>query len=172
MGVTSKVLLLRTASALAAHSPIDTTIITGEKYGMTTKKPSAFLQAFMRVSSEHRRYVQLYGITERQLPPDHVVQEQARRAERDTSLLPEDIAALDRTVSPIDSHASRLLNQAAEHASSGYRTIALAEFNRARFLAPPIAEATRNYESPAFIEAFDHITPRIGPSKTIPVNDS
>ncbi|MCC6154857.1 MAG: hypothetical protein IT367_13915 [Candidatus Hydrogenedentes bacterium] len=167
-----KVLLLRTASALATHSPVDTTEITGEKYGVTSKKPGAYLQAFMRVSSEHRRYIHMYRLTEPLLPSDDIVREQARRAARDTSLLPEDIAALDRTISPIDLHASRLLNQAAEHTISGYRSHAEAEFSRAQFLAPHVANATRDKSSPSFIEAFDLFVPRIAPPRSKPINDS
>jgi hypothetical protein len=167
-----RVLLLRTASALATQSPVDTTIITGEKYGMTSKKPGAYLQAFMRVSSEHRRYVQLYGMTGPRLPSDGVVREKDRRTRFDTSLLPEDLAKIERTDWPLETHASLLLNQAAEEALAGFKSHALTTYRRAHYLAPHIADAARDKESPSFLDALDLIVPQKTASNGKRVDDS
>ena len=148
------------------------TVITGEKYGMTTRKPGAYLQAFLRVSSEHRRYVNLYGVCDAEVPSDETVREQDRRWRIDTSLLPEDLAQIERTDSPIERHAGALLHHAADDARRGQQARAASAFRRAHFLAPHRAEASRDKTSPHFLDALDLILPRKAPAKPVRADDS
>ena len=166
---TMRVLLMRTAAALANKPVVDVTVVTAEKHHMTTAKPGAYLQAFMRVSSEHRRYVQLYGLTEVVPLPDPVVREQDRCAQSDTSLLPEDLEQLCTHGPLAQRRAAQLLNEAEHHARTGYHTRAQEAFGRAEFLSPEFAALARDPLSERFLPAFERLFPvkRTGNAKRV-----
>ncbi|NUM54812.1 MAG: hypothetical protein HUU46_14295 [Candidatus Hydrogenedentes bacterium] len=154
-----RVVFMRAAAALAAGPVVDATIVTGEKRGMTTTKPSAYLQAFLRVSSEHRRYVQLYRLTECASAPDAVLQEQDRRARLDTSLLAEDLAGLEREAPVVEGRAWMYVRAANKHARAGHHDDAKNAFNRAAFLSPRVAERARDATSQDYMSLLDRILP-------------
>ena len=154
-----RVVLMRAGAALAVKPVVDSTIVTGEKHGCTTTKPSAYLQAFLRVSSEHRRYVQLYRLTECASPPDAVLQEQERRGRLDTSLLAEDQAWLEREVSVSEGRAWSHVRTANHHAYAGHHDDAKKAFSRAAFLSPRVAERARDEASEHYFSLLDWILP-------------
>ena len=100
------VMMQRAAIAMGEHHITDSTVVTGEKYQMNTKKESPYLQAYLRLSSEYRRFVKLLDAGPKQNPGTSQIQEQDRRNKIDTSLMPEDQAALDTTPSVSHTHAA------------------------------------------------------------------
>lgn len=164
-----RVVLMRAGAALAVKPVVDVTVVTGEKHNAHSTKPSAYLQAFLRVSSEHRRYVQLYKLTDHISPPDTVLQEQARRARVDTSLLAEDLAGLDHDVPLLEGRAWSYVNTAHKHARAGHHDDMKTAFNRAAFLCPQVAERARDATSERYMSMLDRILP---PNKnTEPTNN-
>ncbi|MBM3290726.1 MAG: hypothetical protein FJY92_11295 [Candidatus Hydrogenedentes bacterium] len=124
---------------------------------MTTAKPGAYLQAFLRVSSEQRRCMKLYGLDGPALAPDSAVSEQDRRARCDTSLLPEDVAELDPHGAPAGRRAGALLNEAEFFASKGNHSRAKERFRRAEFLSRDLAAQAREPTSEWFLPAIERM---------------
>lgn len=138
---------------------VDVTVVTAEKYNMTTKKPGAYLQAFLRVSSEQRRCMKMYGMDEPAAMSDYTVFEQDRRAQTDTSLLPEDLGDLDPHGTPGQRRALALLDEAERQASKGEHKRAQDAFNRAEFLSPMFASLARDPESEMFLPRYGQLFP-------------
>ena len=154
-----RVVLMRAGAALAVKPVVDVSVVTGEKHNSHSTKPSAYLQAFLRVSSEHRRYVQLYKLTECAAAPDAVLQEQERRGRVDTSLLAEDLARLDRDVPVLEGRAWSYVHTANKHACAGHHNDMKTAFNRAAFLCPQVAERARDATSDRYMSMLDRILP-------------
>ena len=154
-----RVMVMRAASALAVKPMVDVTVVSGESYHMTTAKPGAYVQAFLRVSSEHRRYMKMHGLAVPAIPSDAAVAEQDRRARCDTSLLQEDLAQLDRHDPPGERRAAALLNEAESHAGRGEHTRAKQAFTRAEFLSPSFAAMARDPKSEMFLPAYERLFP-------------
>ena len=134
-----QVMLTRAATALREVQMTETTEATGDAYQMKTTKPSAYLQAFLRLSSEYRRYLQ---IIQTHLAPtyyDPELIEHTRRSRHDTSLTPEDQQALERTEHPADRIARPILNDAQQAARDGCHKAAIDKYNRVARLAPALA---------------------------------
>jgi len=94
------VMMQRAAIAMGEHHIADSTVVTGEKYQMNTKKESPYLQAYLRLSSEYRRFLKLIEADDVRRPTDKEIQRQDQRNQVDTSLTPEDQAQLD-TAQPV-----------------------------------------------------------------------
>jgi hypothetical protein len=157
---TMRVMLMRATAALSTHKIVDATIETGDGHGRSMTKPSAYLQAFMRVASEHRRCMQLYGLGAATAPvPDAVVREQERRAAVDTSLLPEDLAELEPPEPPTRQQAKALLNEAESFAYEHNSARAHEAFRRAEFLSPVVAAQARERGSALYSPALARMFP-------------
>lgn len=151
-------MMLRAASALRDRPLVDSVSAAANDYAMQSSKPSAYLQAFLRISSEYRSYLKLlqalplYGLTDSQL------QEHDRRTQLDTSLEPEHQAAVETTRPACDARAERFLQKASEYLDKSFLEDALTYFNAAHFLAPHLAEPKR----PTFDAAVEAIRRRRG----------
>ena len=167
-----RVLVMRAAAALAMKPMVDVTVVTAEKYNMTTAKPSAYMQAFLRVSSEHRRYMKMYGLDEPAPMSDFTVFEQDRRAQSDTSLLPEDLTDLDPHEVPSQRRAMELLNLAERYASIGGHKRAKETFSRAQFLSPGLAALALDPSSELFLPKLEWVFPRTTAGNAARINDS
>jgi len=153
---TMRVIQMRAATALSVKSVVDATIVTSENRGTSTMKPGAYLQAYLRIASEQRRYTQLYNLAQPEpaTAPDIVLREQEQRTQRDTSLAPEDLAILDTPEPPSEQHAKRLLI-AAERSMYGTPIETFRySFLRAEFLAPHLAEKAYDPRSIYYIPRY------------------
>lgn len=154
-----QVMVLRASAALAVKPMVDVSVVTSEKYNSTTAKPSAYLQAFLRVSSEQRRYQRMYGMDMPAPASDSTVFEQDFRGQNDTSLLPEDLADLDPHEPPAQRRATALLNEAEHHLSRGYHERAKQAFSRAEFLSPELAALAHDPSSDIYLPRFSQVYP-------------
>jgi hypothetical protein len=154
-----QVMLLRASAALAVRPMVDVSVVTSEKYNMHAAKPSAHLQAFMRISSEQRRYLRLYAMDVPAPTSDTTLFEQDHRAQNDTSLLPEDLAELDPHETPGQRRAATLLNECECQIAKGNHDYSKKVFSRAQFLSPEMAVLAHDPNSEFFLPRFHQVYP-------------
>jgi hypothetical protein len=124
-----QVMMTRAASAMAQEPMVDTDA-NGETGRAGAARLSACLQSYLRISSEYRRYLAIANIKvadpmersrqedpevlefDLDCPNDEIVREHGRRASHDTSLLPEDQAAVDAPTTLATPQAMRHLGRA------------------------------------------------------------
>ena len=154
-----QVMVLRASAALAVKPMVDVSVVTSEKYNMTTAKPSAYLQAFMRVSSEQRSYLRMFAMDAPAPASDTTLFEQDHRGQNDTSLLPEDIAELDPRETPAQRRAATLLTEAEHQISKGNHERSKQAFSRAQFLSPELAALARDPSSEFYLPRYNQVFP-------------
>ncbi|MBI2421650.1 MAG: hypothetical protein HYV27_02390 [Candidatus Hydrogenedentes bacterium] len=123
-------MVLRAATAMTVSGPVENTTMTmGDKTVVSTK-PSAALTAFLKLSSEHRRYLALlqpgvqYALS---------YEEELQRTDRlrnDSEVLPEAKALLHPAASPGKEASQKYVNAAAEsvqHARKFHQEITATE---------------------------------------------
>ena len=154
-----QVMLLRASSALSVKPMVDMAIVTSEKYNSTSAKPSAYLQAFMRISSEHRRYLRMYAMDAPAPTSDTTLFEQDHRAQNDTSLLPEDLVELDPCETPGQRRAVTLLTECECQIAKGNHDYSKKVFSRAQFLSPELAALAHDPGSEFFLPRFHQVYP-------------
>ncbi|MCC6154794.1 MAG: hypothetical protein IT367_13590 [Candidatus Hydrogenedentes bacterium] len=154
-----QVMVLRASAALAVKPMVDMSVVTSEKYNSTSAKPSAYLQAFMRISSEQRRYLRMYAMDTPVTASDAVIIEQDLRGHADTSLLPEDLVELDQPETPGQRRAAMLLTECERRISKGDHERAKYAFSRAQFLSPELAALAHDPNSEFFLPRFHQVYP-------------
>ena len=147
-----QVMLVRAATALRERELIDMTVVTGEKYHMTSKKTGVYLEAFLRISSEYRRYLNLLDVPYTLNPSDKGLCEQDHRTQRDTSLLPEDQIDLDLTDRPAEIRAKNYVQKALDELPRTYPYLDGARqwVQSARTLAPHLVGPILDPKSPTY----------------------
>ncbi len=154
-----QVMVLRASAALAVKPMVDMAIVTSEKYNSTSAKPSAYLQAFLRVSSEQRRYQRMYAMDAPAPASDSIIFEQDHRGHADTSLLPEDLVELDPYETPGQRRAASLLTECERQISKGDHERSKKAFSRAQFLSPELAALAHDPSSEIFLPRFHSVYP-------------
>lgn len=140
---TLRVMTTRTLAALANSPLIETTEAHSETYHATSTKPATALTAFLRVSSEFRRYLDILEAKRptRDLPEIQDVLEQAHRQQHDTSTHPDDQAQCHPNTEPVYEAARTAIRHAHHHAAQGDDARMLQTFDLALQLAPNYAAA-------------------------------
>ncbi len=142
------VMMQRAAVAMSERQIVDVTVVTGEKYQMNTKKVSPFIQAYLRLSSEYRRYLNLLEKKDCR-PTNTEIGNQDKRNKVDTSLAPEDQAELDTTRRVAHTRAKWLVDDAEDDRRRKDPNRAKSQLRAAIELAPEIADALADPNSPA-----------------------
>ena len=152
-----QVMVNRAAIALRNSPMVDEVQATGEAYAMQSSKLSAGLQAFLRLSSEYRRYAALLEIKYPHRPEAEDVIKHAARSQADPHLDPDAAEGLH----PEHFDASNpdytcYLAHARNNAANGLVPNLLAPFKAACTLAPAMAER-------CVADVLEHYDPKKGP---------
>ncbi|NUM56627.1 MAG: hypothetical protein HUU46_23620 [Candidatus Hydrogenedentes bacterium] len=114
-----QVMTMRAAGAMAVNPMVDMQLVTAKDYRKTDPKVSIYIQAYLRLSAELRRFIkslETKTTTRVELPKQH---DHLRRASHDTSLLPEDQAEIHEHRLPTMQRAFPVLRDASYEARNG-----------------------------------------------------
>jgi hypothetical protein len=89
-----QVMTMRAASAMAEHALVDTTVTTAKEYQKTDMKPGVYMQAFLRLSAELRRFAKLLESEDYKPMNTPVKHAYETRMAADTEVTPEAQATL------------------------------------------------------------------------------
>jgi hypothetical protein len=137
-----QVMMTRAGAAMALNADSLPSTEGEEKAGTQRNgQPVAdpHLTAFLRISSEYRRYVKLAEAPDSGGMSNTGLAEQCRRSEHDTSLEPEHQAGLDQTTPLADQYARTLLKEVEATARSPWPNRAHAVLDQAMCVSPRVA---------------------------------
>ena len=155
-----QVMLNRAAVALSGREFVETTTVTGTNQEINAPKLSPYLDAFLRISREyHKSLLIVREITSIETTEPLAI-EQAQRAEKDTSLLPENRSSLDNTI-PATYHRARPLIEEAVRLSGKGRVNhpeARKYLAQAQALAPDLVKLITDPDSESYIPSLGEMT--------------
>lgn len=134
------VMMTRAAAALGQVPLVETAREKGNENGGVRSRPSGYLEAFLRLSSEHRRYLKLLEETQSRNMDDAEMVEHGRRAEHDTEVAPEDVEALAETRGLANTLGEKLLGELKARVSWERVDYVRARIDRLKRLAPGVLE--------------------------------
>ena len=137
------VMVTRAAAALGQGPLVETIPEKGDTNGGSRSRPSGYLEAFLRLSNEHRRYLKLLEETQSLDIDDAEVVEHGRRAEHDTELTPEHVEALEESRTWAHSLGTKLLGELKARLPWEHTNQVRARMTRIERLAPEVLDGER-----------------------------
>jgi hypothetical protein len=114
-----QVMTMRAAGAIAENPMADVALVTAKDFRKTDRKMSVYVQAFLRLSGELRRFVKQIEVEKPKTIDTPAKHEYLRRASLDTSLAPEDRAQIDAPRLPAMKRAYKEFGDAVFEARNG-----------------------------------------------------